>query len=163
MLRCAVFLALAFLVGCSDESDDDIGESYVTARGVLTPFGRSDTFDITLTGNACERLGWVSVRSRDGRSVVVFNPNAPVDVGTFVMQSDANSGPVGWLNTSAAAASVTTIRGTTLITSVTANEVRGAVDWAASEALIDVPPDPANGEVVIRGTFRAVRIHDDSC
>lgn len=104
------------------------------------------------------------MRSRDGQSVLVFNPNLPVEVGTYLMQPDNDAGPVGWLNTSGVGSSLKTMRGTTLVTNVTAREVRSALDWAVGEPLdFDVPPDPANGEVVIRGTFRAVRIDDDSC
>jgi hypothetical protein len=163
--RWVPLLSLCCALGCTDEgSENFIGESDVTARGILTQFGRSDTVDVMLSGNVCERLGWVNVRSRDGQSVLVFNPNLPVDVGTYLMQSDDNAGPVGWLNTVGVGGSLKTMRGTTLVTSVTAVEVRGAIDWAVGEPPdFDVPPDPANGEVVIRGTFRAVRIDDDSC
>ena len=168
MHRRVALLCLAFALACGDDGPEEgfRGASDATAQGVLAAFGRSDTLDLALTGDACERLGSLSLWSRDRQAVLVFAPfTQALDLGTYTMQWDDTAGPAGWLNAPGAitiGGSLLTMRGTTLITGVTATEVRGAVDWVVGvPADIGAPPDPAIGEVIIRGTFRAERVAAD--
>jgi hypothetical protein len=168
MHRRLALLCVACTLACSDDGPDEDfrGATDATARGVLTAFGRSDTLDLALTGDACVRLGSLALWSRDRQAVVTFQPITPaLEVGTYPMQWDDTVGPTGWLNAPGATTiggSLFTMRGTTLITGVTATEVRGAVDWVVGVPPdIGVPPDPAIGEVIIRGTFRAERVAAD--
>ena len=164
MARHYLALVLGVLCGCTDPSDTgpSLGQSDITAQGAIA-FGTSNySIDTALDRIACARLGWVSCWSADYQTSLTFVPgSAGLTPGSFSMQWLDDGSPTGWLN--AGPPSLHPISGVTLITSVTDEEVRGAVDWVvAVPPDIGAPPDPTLGTVQVRGTFRAQRVSGDS-
>lgn len=162
MARSSIPLLLALLCACSDSnSPDTLGQSDITAQGTIHFGTRTSLIDTDLGGIACARLGSLSFWSADRQKSLTFSPGfAGLTTGTFTVQWLDNGEPTGWLN--AGPPSLLPVSGTTLITSVTDKEVRGAVDWVvAVPPDIGAPPDSTLGTVQVRGTFRAERVSGD--
>jgi hypothetical protein len=154
MKRRSVLLGLLAVIACNDDGPTEfLGASDVTVQGVL----RADTVSIVLDGDACSRLGGLSLWNPDRQAVLRLSPVlVDLEPGTYEMAW--NSDPTGFLNVPGAP-SLLPVRGVTVITSVSAEEVRGAVDWlVALPPDIDLPPDTTRGALEVRGTFRAARV-----
>jgi hypothetical protein len=131
-----VFVALVALVACGHEvastpTELRPGQASLAVRGTLQVAFHPRPIDLVLDGVACERLGWVNLYAAPPRHVIAFDPGVrALAVGDYAMGS-SESEPRAWLNTPRAPVSVTTLRGTTRLTSVTLNEVAGVVDWSS--------------------------------
>jgi hypothetical protein len=153
---------IALLLSCGDAltepSELVLGTADLRVSGSLTTNGDPTDFPEQLAGTACERLGWLNIYSVPPTAVAVFRSGAAgFGVGEVPMtQPDLVLEPGGHVNGVGRRGSLSAIAGTTTFTLVTADELRGRIDWTLA-----YPENPEDGSLRLRGTFRSLRTGDE--
>jgi hypothetical protein len=155
-------ISAGLLMICACQPRPTLGDSSISASGVIQAGPHLNRVSTDIAGVICERYGWIVASSRNGRTALSFDPGRdPLSVREYPMQTRQVPWD-GWINTGGMP-SLHAVRGTTTISSITVREVRGTIDWIVALGAVTTAPDTTLGKIRVRGNFRAARYGNEDC